>query len=115
MSRVTGIAKLLTGLVLDTSAHQVEAMAHLAEFDPVDSEMDRYQHTGYQLVSLIAATSTDPDAQDKARRALTQFLLAEQLEARNENNVHDGAASVGEAQVVTRQSAALIHSWRDGC
>ena len=110
----TGIWDTLSGLILDTTGHIVEADGSLEQFDTVDQEMDRYQDRGYLLVATIATESEDPRAQELARKALQQFYLAERLEAQNEGNVHQGHAAVKEAKETNGQAVGLSQHQRHG-
>ncbi|MFQ6027219.1 MAG: hypothetical protein ACE5Q6_06985 [Dehalococcoidia bacterium] len=123
MARRSGFWSTLQDLVIDTAGHQVSALESLSQVDDSEAAMDAYQERAYTLIATIARCSTDLDAQDMARRALTQLYMAETLEDRIGANVHNGHGHVETAQVCTWQTISLTHTrqtdsltwhWKEG-
>ena len=110
--RVSGIWDTLSGIIMDTAGHLIEANGILAQFDTLDAEMDRYQDRGYLLVGTIATESEDLRARELAQKALVQFYISEHLESMNEDNVHQGQAAVEEAQGSNGQAIGLSQQRR---
>ena len=100
--------RTLRRLVLETGSLQAKALEELDEIEDLTPEMVRYQNAGYELVSLIAQESTDPESRECARRAITQFRLVEALQLRIIARVHEGTEMVDAAQTAARQTTSLV-------
>lgn len=106
--RRAAVWRTLRRLVLETGSLQTKALEELDQIEDLAPEIVRYQNAGYELVSLIARVSPDPESQERARRAITQFRLVEALQLRIIARVHEGTELVDAAQAASRQTISLV-------
>ncbi len=62
----------------------------------------------------ISRDSTDPEAQELARRAMVQFVYSEGLLNRIATHLNQGLMQVDAAQTATLQAMSLLTHWREG-
>ncbi len=109
-----GVWRTFRRLVLETGDSQIRAMEELEECNTIAVEMTRFRSAGFRLVEQIAEESTDPESQEQARRAVTQFAFAEGLLNRIATHLNDGLMQVDAAQTSTLQAMSLMTHWREG-
>ena len=103
-----GVWRTFRSLVLETGDSQIHAMEELEECNTIAVEMTRFRSAGFRLVEQIAEESTDPESQEQARRAVTQFAFSEGLLTRIATHLNEGLMQVDAAQTSTLQAMSLL-------
>ena len=101
-------------LILDIGTHHIDAMEDLERCNTIAVEMTRFRSTGFELVEQISRDSTDPEAQELARRAMVQFVYSEGLLNRIATHLNQGLEEIDLAHTATRQAMSLMTRLREG-